>query len=791
MSTSASPADNGVSRSSLTLLSRVAASSAASTEAGNCPSRNASAVRMRAGAGRRNRWTISSSDASSAQWMSSSTTTTGCRTASCWSSARTARWARKRSSLVPAERHVAARGGRRQHPGELGRAIPDQRLDAIGSQRGHVVVERRHPDTERQRALHLRSTPDQHQMLARVRASAELRQQTRLAGARLAGQRETAGARGSQRVQRSLQARQLLTTAHEGPGSKALRLGHALSLTALRARGGNRSGGHAVWRGAWANARHPAGTAGSTTTRLAALVREGDTRAFEALYDRHHAPLLAFCRHMLGSLQDGEDALQQTFLRAHRALSDRPPPDAVRPWLFAIARNRCRTLLAARAESTVALEDFEPSFDGLAEDVGRRADLRELVQDLARLPEDQREALVLFELGGSSQSEIARVLACPPAKVKALVFQARSTLIAERDARSTPCEAIREQLAVARGGVLRRGSLRRHLRQCAPCDAYRLAVAGQRDALASLLPVLPSAGLKAAVLAAAGLSGGGGSAAAAAGGAASLGGVAAGGGAASAGGLAVTALVAKVAVTVAVAGAGVSGAVAAVGSGSGDAAPEIRAAVPTPARTAQARRPAPAPTRAEPSAGAEPEPATAPAQTVGNRAISRRRAIRRHRARRAAAAFRHRARRRAALRRRLAASAPRREARRAVLRREARSDVRQQVRRRLRRRARREAAGPDGAPSLGSRPALRRRPATGTKPVPVQPGARPVRPRRKRPAPLPAPEVTATPTATPAATATRPRPRHRPRSRRPEHPWTVAQGVRSRDSAHGFPASTR
>ena len=170
----------------------------------------------------------------------------------------------------------------------------------------------------------------------------------------------------------------------------------------------------------------------------------------------------------------------------------------------------------------MALEDFEPSFDGLAEDVGRRADLRELVQDLARLPEDQREALVLFELGGSSQTEIARVLACPPAKVKALVFQARSTLIAERDARSTPCEAIREQLAVARGGLLRRGSLRRHLRQCAPCDAYRLAVAGQRDALASLLPVLPSAGLKAAVLAAAGLSGSGGTAAAA-GGAASLG----------------------------------------------------------------------------------------------------------------------------------------------------------------------------------------------------------------------------------------------------------------------------
>ena len=493
---------------------------------------------------------------------------------------------------------------------------------------------------------------------------------------------------------------------------------------------------------------------------LAALVRKGDARAFEVLYDRHHAPLLAFCRHMLGSLEDGEDALQQTFLRAHRALSDRPPPDAVRPWLFAIARNRCRTLLAARRESAVVPEDFEPGFDGLAEDVGRRADLRELVHDLARLPEDQRAALVLFELGGSSHAEIARVLACPPAKVKALVFQARSTLIADRDARSTPCTAIREQLAAARGGMLRRGSLRRHLRQCAPCDAYRLAVAGQRDGLAAILPVLPTAGLKAGVLAAAGLSGGGGTAAAAVGGAASLGGVAAGVGATSAGGAAVTALVAKVAVTVAVAGAGVSGAVAAVSSESGGKAPEIRAAVPTPVRAAEPGRRATAGRSA--GADAERRPVTAPGETVRNRAISRRRAIRRHRARRAhRAAFRRHVRSRAALRRRSAALPPRREARqeaRQEARREARGDARQKTRREARREARPNAERPDGAPSGGSGRAPRRRPASGVQPVPAPAGAPPVRPRRERPppTPAPAPAVTATPTAsaTPAAVPT-------------------------------------
>ncbi len=148
------------------------------------------------------------------------------------------------------------------------------------------------------------------------------------------------------------------------------------------------------------------------------------------------------------------------------------------------------------------MEDVEPSFDGLADGVALRADLRELVADLGRLPEDQRAALVLFELGGLSQAEIASSIGVPAGKVKALVFQARAELMAERDARSTPCATIREELAVARGGALRRGPLRRHLNHCEPCQAYRAAVATQRAGFALILPVAPAIGLKAGVLAA-------------------------------------------------------------------------------------------------------------------------------------------------------------------------------------------------------------------------------------------------------------------------------------------------
>ena len=209
--------------------------------------------------------------------------------------------------------------------------------------------------------------------------------------------------------------------------------------------------------------------------RLAARVGAGDEAAFAELYDRHHAALLSFCRHMVGSREDGEDALQQTFLRAHRALAAGHVPDSVRAWLFAIARNRCLTLIAARRSAAVPVEEIEVSFDGLSDEVRARADLRELLADLEQLPEDQRAALVLSELGDLSHVEIAGAIGCQPGKVKALVFQARTSLIADRDARDTPCDDIRAELAVASGGALRRGPLKRHLRQCDPCRAFQVA----------------------------------------------------------------------------------------------------------------------------------------------------------------------------------------------------------------------------------------------------------------------------------------------------------------------------
>jgi len=238
----------------------------------------------------------------------------------------------------------------------------------------------------------------------------------------------------------------------------------------------------------------------STDARLVDFIREGRVAAFEAVYDRHHRAILSFCRHMLGSAEEAEDAVQHTFLAAYNDLTSSDKPIHLRAWLFTIARNRCYSILRARREQPVGDLD-ETVTEGLAAQVERRQDLRDLVVDLGRLPEDQRAALVLSEMDALSHEQISEVLSVPKDKVKALVFQARESLVASRAARETDCSEIREQLSNLHGGALRRANLRRHLRECAGCREFRAEVDRQRRQLRVLLPVAPTLALKETVLA--------------------------------------------------------------------------------------------------------------------------------------------------------------------------------------------------------------------------------------------------------------------------------------------------
>jgi RNA polymerase sigma factor (sigma-70 family) len=244
------------------------------------------------------------------------------------------------------------------------------------------------------------------------------------------------------------------------------------------------------------------GARGLSDERLVARVASGDDQAFEEIFDRYGSALLAFCVHMLGSREWGEDALQLTLVAAYKALRRGGCDGALRPWLYAIARNRCLSELRAPREipdsDWVSAES--PAIDGPASVVVRREELREIVEDVQRLPADQRAALVLFELGDQSHEEIATVLGIHREKVKALIFQAREGLHRARRARESACLEVREELANGRGKLPARGAVRAHIDRCAPCQEFAREVRRQRTALALVLPVALSGKLKALML---------------------------------------------------------------------------------------------------------------------------------------------------------------------------------------------------------------------------------------------------------------------------------------------------
>ncbi len=220
---------------------------------------------------------------------------------------------------------------------------------------------------------------------------------------------------------------------------------------------------------------------------LVTSVRAGDERAFEAMHERHSSALLGFARHMLGSQQEAEDAVQQTFFKAYRTLHANENEILLKPWLYAIARNECISMIRRRRirEADPLEDESQPSASVLAETVEQREDLRALLSGISRLPGDQRQALLLTSLGSLSGEEIGQILGCDRAKVKSLVFRARASLARIREAHETSCEEIRRQLAELRGGALRRRVLREHLLACDGCNEFLIEIRRQRELVGS------------------------------------------------------------------------------------------------------------------------------------------------------------------------------------------------------------------------------------------------------------------------------------------------------------------
>jgi RNA polymerase sigma factor (sigma-70 family) len=152
------------------------------------------------------------------------------------------------------------------------------------------------------------------------------------------------------------------------------------------------------------------------------------------LYERYAPQLLGFCRARLSSREEAEDAVQQTFLNAHRSLRKGTVPHAEAAWMYAIAANVCRERhrSAWRRSRVEVVSD-----DGL---VGERPapehsheELAGVADALAELTENQRRAILMREWQGLSYREIAAELSLTEGAVETLLFRARRSLAQKLD----------------------------------------------------------------------------------------------------------------------------------------------------------------------------------------------------------------------------------------------------------------------------------------------------------------------------------------------------------------------
>ena len=183
---------------------------------------------------------------------------------------------------------------------------------------------------------------------------------------------------------------------------------------------------------------HPTAYATASDEQLVDLVRSGDDRAFDAIHDRYKPRLVAYARQVLGGAHhDAEEVVQDAFIRALGALRSDAREMALRPWLYAIVRNRALDVLRRPARTT-DLDSVAPLLSDAAADpherLVRREELHDLVGGLKALPVRQRSALVMHELGGRSHASIARELRVSTGGSKALVSRARSGLARARAA---------------------------------------------------------------------------------------------------------------------------------------------------------------------------------------------------------------------------------------------------------------------------------------------------------------------------------------------------------------------
>jgi RNA polymerase sigma-70 factor (ECF subfamily) len=163
--------------------------------------------------------------------------------------------------------------------------------------------------------------------------------------------------------------------------------------------------------------------------QIAAGCAAGSTSVFETIYRTHGERMKSIAYNHLGSITDAEDAVQETFLKIHRAASTYSGESSFATWIYRILINNCYDMLRKRrrrpAESPI--DDAPAAAQRVASSVddAKRITLRKL---LGELTEQRRSVFTLFEIEGLSHAEIASILGITEGNSKWILFSTKKQL---------------------------------------------------------------------------------------------------------------------------------------------------------------------------------------------------------------------------------------------------------------------------------------------------------------------------------------------------------------------------
>ncbi len=175
---------------------------------------------------------------------------------------------------------------------------------------------------------------------------------------------------------------------------------------------------------------------GTTDEELVERCRCGDMDAFSLLHSRYEQKLYRYAYLMSGSREDACDIVQDTFIKAYKAISRFRGDSSIVTWLMRICTNLCRTharskmFKALKLSEIAVFRDFKIAEEQLDPriNVQQRLEAESIRDLLLKLPAHQRELLVLYEYEELSTEEIARLQNTSPGSVRVRLFRARQRL---------------------------------------------------------------------------------------------------------------------------------------------------------------------------------------------------------------------------------------------------------------------------------------------------------------------------------------------------------------------------